>query len=83
MYLMPLNCTLKMVKVNFVTFILSQYFYFKDYLFYFRESMCAGGRGSRRRKRVLSRLHTEYGARCRTRSHDPEITTETKSQMFN
>ena len=51
MCLMPLNCTLKMVKVNFVTFILSQYFYFKDYLFYFRESMCAG------------RLRTVFGFR--------------------
>ena len=35
--------------------------------------------------RVLSRLHTQHGAQCRTRPHDPEIMTwaEIKSQTLN
>ena len=38
-----------------------------------------GTRGRRRGKeRLLSRLHTQHGAHCRTQSHHPEIMTSAK-----
>ena len=32
-----------------------------------------GGSQGRKRKKILSRIHSQHGAQCGARSHDPEI----------
>ena len=45
------------------------YFFFLRFIYFFSERAQVGGE-----ERILSRLHTEHGARQGARSYDPEIT---------